>query len=286
MYNNKLYLSSLLALQACTRVMGASATSGVLEVDLVFPRNETYAPSPDMPVVFAIQNPHLAAPLNMRVTYLITPPGIYENTTETTLFNMNSTSSSDLDSHFVYNKTDVDTEDVWELTWFVEYGRCTGSKGDMMYYNSNFTIDSIIFTTKSGAAKPDLVAVSNDDTCPKGIAAWNVTSTLEVEGTNWGGYDTCAVVSEKFPWAKGQPCAAGFDSAAASNISAALKGTGCAASGCSEDGKNSTNDQDSKDSEDSADDKDSADKSAAGALNLPGAALLTTIVAGLAYILA
>ncbi|THC87758.1 hypothetical protein EYZ11_012793 [Aspergillus tanneri] len=34
-------------------IVGAS---GVLEVDLVFPRNETYAPTDYFPVVFALQN--------------------------------------------------------------------------------------------------------------------------------------------------------------------------------------------------------------------------------------
>ncbi|KAM0253118.1 hypothetical protein ACHAQJ_007394 [Trichoderma viride] len=34
---------------------------GIFEVDLLFPRNETYAPNPLMPVVFALQNPTLAS---------------------------------------------------------------------------------------------------------------------------------------------------------------------------------------------------------------------------------
>ncbi|KAK4155344.1 hypothetical protein C8A00DRAFT_13646 [Chaetomidium leptoderma] len=34
--------------------------AGVLEVDLVFPRNETYAPPTYMPVIFAFRNPELA----------------------------------------------------------------------------------------------------------------------------------------------------------------------------------------------------------------------------------
>ncbi|CAG7949661.1 unnamed protein product [Penicillium salamii] len=186
-FNNKLYLGSLLALQACTKVMGASATSGVLEVDLIFPRNETYAPSAQMPVVFGIQNPRLVAPLNMKVSYIITPPRNYHNISEPGLFNLHSASSSDSDPYFLYNNTDlVNTEGTWELTWFVEYGRCTGSSGDIMFYPSSSTIDSIIFTTEGGAAKPDLIAASKKDTCATGIAAWNVTGAVDVRGGRLG----------------------------------------------------------------------------------------------------
>lgn len=39
-----------------------SADSGIFEVDLLFPRNTTYAPQALMPVVWAMQNPHLAWP--------------------------------------------------------------------------------------------------------------------------------------------------------------------------------------------------------------------------------
>ncbi|OQE66621.1 hypothetical protein PENNAL_c0183G08612 [Penicillium nalgiovense] len=253
-FNNKLYLGSLLALQACTKVMGASATSGVLEVDLIFPRNETYAPSAQMPVVFGIQNPRLVAPLNMKVSYIITPPRNYHNISEPGLFNLHSASSSDSDPYFLYNNTDlVNTEGTWELTWFVEYGRCTGSSGDIMFYPSSSTIDSIIFTTEGGAAKPDLIAASKKDTC-------------------------ATVVSNRSPWATANPCAVKFDSAIASNISATLNTTA--------GDKGSADPKDSKDDKDS-DEKDSAADNA-GAVHLPvgGVTLLTAVFAGLTYILA
>lgn len=42
---------------------GASHTiAAPFEVDLLFPRNETYAPSWLMPIVFAVQNPPLTVP--------------------------------------------------------------------------------------------------------------------------------------------------------------------------------------------------------------------------------
>lgn len=289
MWSSKLYLGSLLALQAYS-AMGAD-TPGVLEVDLVFPRNKTYAPSADMPIVFAIQNPHLVAPLHMRINYMIVPPGKYDETMELSdPFNVNSTSSTDLDPYYLYNNTDkVSNEGVWELFWFVEYGRCFGSPEDITYFPNNSTIGTIVFTTEKGAAKPDLVAASKEG-CATGIAAWNVTSFLDVEkSAKWGGHDTCAVVSEREPWVDTDPCAIKFDAAAASKISAALNTTCAAGSDCSDKDsagdKGSADEKDSAGEKDSKDEKDSGDENAASAvLPVGGVAWLTAIV-GLTYIL-
>lgn len=88
-----------------------------------------------------------------------------------------------------------------------------------------------------------------------------------MEGADLGGSDTCAVASKGSPWSIVDPCAVKFDSATASNISAALNAT--------------------------AGDKDSADEKGfaadnPGVVHLPvgGVTLLTAVFAGLTYILA
>lgn len=43
--------------------------SGVVEVDLLFPRNDTCAPAPHVPIVFAIQNTELAPLLNLWIGF-------------------------------------------------------------------------------------------------------------------------------------------------------------------------------------------------------------------------
>jgi hypothetical protein len=277
MFNSKLYLGSLLALQACTKVLAASDTSGVLEVDLVFPRNETYASSAQMPIVFAIQNPHLAAPLNMNVSYFIVPYRDYMNAELSPLF-LSSTNSSDSDPYFLYNKTDsASTEGTWELFWSVDYGYCKGSSGEPLFYTNNSTISSVVFTTKNGAAKPDLAAATKNGTCATGVAAWNVTGELDAEASAKWSSDKCAVISKKSPWATVDPCAVKFDSATASKISAALN--------ISTDGKDSADGKDSS-NEKGSDEKDPAADNA-GAVHLPigGVTLLTSVFAGLTYIL-
>ena len=43
----------------------ARAAAGVVEIDVVFPRNnQTYAPTSHFPIVFAVQNPDLARHLD------------------------------------------------------------------------------------------------------------------------------------------------------------------------------------------------------------------------------
>jgi hypothetical protein len=49
-------LWALAASLSCFEAAQVADAGGVLEVDLAFPRNETYAPKADMPFVFAFQN--------------------------------------------------------------------------------------------------------------------------------------------------------------------------------------------------------------------------------------
>jgi hypothetical protein len=86
--SNQLYLGCLVALQACTKTVSLAATSGTLEIDLVFSRNERYAPSALMSVVLSIQNLALASSLNLNLFYMISPVGDYNNSVPT-LLNLN-----------------------------------------------------------------------------------------------------------------------------------------------------------------------------------------------------
>ena len=66
-------LLGLLALQSCGFAVGGvgvQAAGGIVEVDLVFPRNETYRTSA-IPILFAIQNSALAVPLTLRISWTL-----------------------------------------------------------------------------------------------------------------------------------------------------------------------------------------------------------------------
>ena len=64
-------LRCLVVSLACLAAVVSAANGDVLEVDVVFPRNETYAPTDSFPVISAFQNAHLAWYLNMDIRYLI-----------------------------------------------------------------------------------------------------------------------------------------------------------------------------------------------------------------------
>ncbi|KAF1835103.1 hypothetical protein BDW02DRAFT_579077 [Decorospora gaudefroyi] len=59
-------MQAILFLAACAGAVNAAL--GVMEVDLVFPRNETYAPTEIFPLIFAFQNSELAPLLKPRLS--------------------------------------------------------------------------------------------------------------------------------------------------------------------------------------------------------------------------
>lgn len=60
-------LVGLFALQSCCF---AGVQAAVVEVDLVFPRNDTYSTG-SIPLLFAVQNSALAVPLTMSISWIV-----------------------------------------------------------------------------------------------------------------------------------------------------------------------------------------------------------------------
>ncbi|EEA22209.1 conserved hypothetical protein [Talaromyces marneffei ATCC 18224] len=88
---------------------------------------------------------------------------------------------------------------------------------------------SIVFTTRNGTQKPDLVAAWARSACTGTTQSvtFNVTGTLHVWDTGKiDGRNSCAILSPITPTAS--PCGAAINSAAASNISASITSAGCA----------------------------------------------------------
>jgi hypothetical protein len=61
----------LIFLLALTCGSVAQTYPATVEFDVIFPRNDTYAPVELMPVVFAIQNPQAAVPLTLGIEWSI-----------------------------------------------------------------------------------------------------------------------------------------------------------------------------------------------------------------------
>jgi len=212
----------------------ASDTSGVVEVDLVFPRNDTYAPEPYFPIVFAVQNPELATLLSLRLGFevwnitngSIVDEGSFGDYYKRSTLNWTDTSSSD--PELVYRHyTEFKTEGKWMLVWNLIWSNCTYDPLREIYYQKGHSQTSgVTFTTKKTAQGIDLVDATKDQSCPgdQGIAV-NVVDTTKVTGGSYGVGEQCAVLDNST--VTPTPCRVDIDSTAASSIAAALTASLC-----------------------------------------------------------
>ncbi|OBT58601.1 hypothetical protein VE04_01704 [Pseudogymnoascus sp. 24MN13] len=191
-----------------------AAAASVLEVDLVFPRNETYAPTTWFPVVFAFQNAERARLLNPHISYTI-------RNWNNMLGNDGASFSHDLrlanwSSHDPY------FESCNEVAF------SAGLSRDMTRNSSSW---SALFTTDNSAPEIDLVAVTNTKTCPAaelGVAINVTDTTMAVPfGVDWSGGDICAVVASSTPTPTANPCQVKVDSVVVASMSASLAATLC-----------------------------------------------------------
>ncbi|GAQ09751.1 hypothetical protein ALT_7072 [Aspergillus lentulus] len=207
-------------------------TPGVTEVDLIFPRNESYSPSPVTPIVFTIQNPSLLSSLNPEISYYIEQQNVNTNESVSTsgsiqLSKINYTTS---DPYFLYWSTGhLDIEGTFVFAWELQMNNCSYSpQSDALtfgYFGSRR--HELYFSTKNGTSSPDFVTATEDDTCDQSQAqAVQVPDLLEVPATRTWGAPSCAATVGPSP--APNPCKAKIDSTAAASISAALASSACA----------------------------------------------------------
>ncbi|RMJ22163.1 hypothetical protein PHISP_06970 [Aspergillus sp. HF37] len=193
-----------------------------VEVDLIFPRNETYALSPLMPVVFAVQNPFYAEPLDLSLSYRIFDVSTWNDSTSNILEPKwsNITTTSNDPYYFVFDGTQKfsDIEGTWMLLWEVHGLICSES-------HSTFTIrgindaNKVWFTTKKGAQQADLIAATDPGTCANTQSfTFNVTGSMDISTSSQFDADSCAVLSPTSPWPAPSQCQVEISSAKASSI--------------------------------------------------------------------
>ncbi|KAK1238217.1 hypothetical protein MKX08_002796 [Trichoderma sp. CBMAI-0020] len=196
--------------------------TGVFEVDLLFPRNETYASSPLMQIVFPAQNLILATGLLPMIYWELwqgnnqTSAGSVSDSIQLDLDNLTA-SDQTLISSVVY--TSAYPGGVWTFTWSVNVNNCTTVEGqpEDAHGAPAFKAKPIVFTVSKSGQAPDLVAVTSADKCDAAESfAFNVSE--------WG--IQCGVLG---PSPTTNPCAAKIDPAAASRISAAATDFACSA---------------------------------------------------------
>jgi hypothetical protein len=248
--NRLLYgpLWCLLALPPC-RSAAQLTFPATVEVDLIFPRNDTYAPTAHMPIVFAIQNSRYAAPLDLHFSYTIFRYNGFAGGLEAydwdavdfrqMVLKHADFSSSDpyfvLDSVPYMNSTTEGS--TWKFLWTLSASNCSygvitdpsaiseaAIGGGIIASGKLYFPDPIEFTTKNGAPSPDLVAATADDTCASsGNFTFSVTGTLEVPLPQlYDGRNSCAILPTPYSVPPANPCGAKLNSSAASSISSAV----------------------------------------------------------------
>ncbi|KAH0426128.1 hypothetical protein CcaCcLH18_10538 [Colletotrichum camelliae] len=221
----------ILACIGVVAVAGSDA-SGIVEVDLVFPRNDTYAPAPIFPIIFAFQKPSIALFLNPIILVTVWDRGNMTNSVLTTSYDLKGANLSSSDPYLAHRGlTRFNKEGTWMLTWTVNWDSCTRdaleSPSNSRPIVSNTTDNSVTFTTRGSSQEVDLVSSTNNKDCGANQGLnFNVTDTLKVPSrVDWSGGETCAVVALSAP--KPDPCRVKIDSAAASSIFAAATAQIC-----------------------------------------------------------
>ncbi|OBT58740.1 hypothetical protein VE04_00726 [Pseudogymnoascus sp. 24MN13] len=217
--------SGVAVLLACART--AQAASGTLEVDLVFPQNDTYAPAHIIPIAFAFQNSDLAGYVQPSIAFTIIPYGNNTKAIANGNFEMTWSNFTDSNPFIQYGEAleGLNSEGIWALDWQLSVTNCTGPDNDLKF-TTDTKMHRVVFTTKNGAKAPDVSAATAKDTCSNSQGfAFQITQTLD-SGGKFDNGRPCAVLAETTP--APTPCGVKIDAGAAANVSASFTAKACA----------------------------------------------------------
>ncbi|CEF76011.1 hypothetical protein FGSG_10562 [Fusarium graminearum PH-1] len=179
-----------------------SDSTGTLEIDLVFPRNEsTFVPSLMTPFVFSFQPPQLVPIL---LPYLIYRVYNYSNTTSPALAGRIDRRSINLsangDPHFEVNyHRQLDVEGKWLMTLISGVLVCYEDRHNLYnnshFIDANYTETNITFTTKGPSGQVDLAAETSEKNCPSPVGLHiDVQDTIKIPEGDFRAGETVAEV--------------------------------------------------------------------------------------------
>lgn len=145
---------------------------GPLEIDLIFPRNDTYEPTHLVPIVFAFQKPGQIpnnTALNMEAVIRVARPG--DGPYSSVIDRLALKPDGDKGIGFFYTGyLQAFTEGTYEVSYDINWDNCTAlntlkyGHSDFLYQASGYT-NSVTFTMKNGSQPMDLIAGFNKHTC-------------------------------------------------------------------------------------------------------------------------
>ncbi|KAF7714142.1 Uncharacterized protein PECH_009002 [Penicillium ucsense] len=190
-------------------------SSGIFEVDLVFPRNATYTPQALMPIVWALQKPSMAPPLASYITWSLwegnnhSSPGSVDGG----LIELLDEDPADERLISKFFNTIEYPDGYWTLTWSLAMSNCSRYTGPSRTLTRS---GSTVFTIRKSGQEPDLVAATSASQCGAMEAyAFNVTSF----GSACGHLGQTPTTN---------PCAVNISSSAASSLYASATASACA----------------------------------------------------------
>ncbi|KAH8882897.1 hypothetical protein GQ53DRAFT_733090 [Thozetella sp. PMI_491] len=220
----------LLFLTKCPFVVAQTYPTTV-ELDVVFPRNETYAPADIFPIVFAFQNSLATIPLIPNIQWRIQKLGSLSDPLDWGSKDLAGGLNTSSDPYFVVFdtlNTKNATEGQYFLYWEVACGNCSARNipTDPTEIGLTTFHNSTMFAIKKGAPVPNLAPDSSCATWQ--AAAFNVTGTRPVEiPMEYAYHNACAVIADPRPSA--DPCALKFNDEIASSIAASITAGRCQA---------------------------------------------------------
>ncbi|KAF4439700.1 hypothetical protein F53441_12511 [Fusarium austroafricanum] len=209
-------------------------STGTLEIDLVFPRNETYSPTPMFPLVFSYRNPQLIPLLRPFILYQIWDYNDMGKSISNSYVEIPSINVSTVnDTHFEYHLLrKFDQEGKWFLVinfmWYNCFEDPHGISGNKYTIRENDTSASFVFTTKGPSKHIDLVAATSNKNCssPAGVAI-KLQDTVKTPQSD----DLKAEVGELCPLdptaTEADKCDVTMDLSSASSISAGMTSEVC-----------------------------------------------------------
>ncbi|OAA36492.1 chitinase [Metarhizium rileyi] len=203
-----------------------------VEVDLVFPHNETYAPAAFIPIVFAVQNFHASHALNLGIHFQVVDANSGDKAIQYNIFDLDPVKypSNASDLQFVYDWTNRlnNTEGRWVIKWQIYASNCTntGRGPQSLKVDPLYLSQALYFSTSHSAPQPDLVAATKEGVCDKTQGStFTITKVEDVMYRGPGDIDVCPLVATVAPTPK--PCLAKIDATAASSISYEIQTRAC-----------------------------------------------------------
>ncbi|KFY46611.1 hypothetical protein V494_00399 [Pseudogymnoascus sp. VKM F-4513 (FW-928)] len=156
-----------------------------IQFDLLFPRNETYAPTQEFPVVFGMNNVDAVWPLEIQLSLELQSIEMRGSSNKSSRTSGSSRVSwtiprnfygpdfshqfnvAPLKQFFHFPATNITngTADSYIISWYVEVGRECFANGTSTYDSKHHKYRSLEFSTAPGAKLPDIEASINS--CPE-----------------------------------------------------------------------------------------------------------------------